>query len=237
MPRFSNNAILSLPDEDFAIKFWSRFQRANVVPHGLVVPCLEWVGARTKKGYGNVAYLGSVRRTSRLAWAIVYGEWPPNELNVCHHCDNPPCGEVSHLFLGTTLDNVRDAESKGRRVPPPIMLGELHIGSKLTEAQIVLIRDRCASGEKQQTVATEMGVTQETISGIARGDTWKHIGGPRTVTELRDVRDLDGRPTTIKALALKYHLPYTALRRRFLREWDLVRALTQPVKADGRRIV
>jgi hypothetical protein len=50
----------------------------------------------------------------RLAYALAYGLVPADTF-VCHHCDNPPCYEPTHLFLGTQHDNTRDSSEKIRR--------------------------------------------------------------------------------------------------------------------------
>lgn len=82
-----------------------------------MTPCKEWVGARDKDGYG----LGradpdrKMRRMHRVEWERHNGSIP-NGMMVCHHCDNPPCLEITHLFLGTAADNTEDMMAKGRYV-------------------------------------------------------------------------------------------------------------------------
>jgi len=78
--------------------------------------CLEWQGARLASGYGLI---GRGRRDEgmayvhRLAWELAHGPIPDG-MFVCHHCDNPPCCNVEHLFLGTHADNMADMVTKGR---------------------------------------------------------------------------------------------------------------------------
>lgn len=75
--------------------------------------CWEWSGYRRKDGYGETSVDGFRLRTHRLAWIIFRGAIPAN-LWVLHHCDNPPCCNPDHLFLGDVLANVRDMIAKGR---------------------------------------------------------------------------------------------------------------------------
>lgn len=79
----------------------------------LSTPCLEWTGARFTRGYGAKKVGGRMRRVHRLEWERVHGLIPEG-MCVLHRCDNPPCYNLDHLFLGTVLDNTRDMIAKGR---------------------------------------------------------------------------------------------------------------------------
>lgn len=75
----------------------------------------EWQGSRDARGYGRIGVNGSrsPQLTHRVAWELANG--PIHDgLYVCHHCDNPPCVTIAHLFLGTNSDNQLDSVSKGR---------------------------------------------------------------------------------------------------------------------------
>lgn len=76
--------------------------------------CLVWTGAMTTDGYGRLKVNGRMERTHRAAWVAHHGPIPSETPLVLHRCDNPPCSEISHLFLGTTQDNVTDKMEKGR---------------------------------------------------------------------------------------------------------------------------
>ena len=80
--------------------------------------CWEWMGARKDKlPYGLIMRgpkgAGLVY-THRVAYEVTYGP-VPDGLLVLHKCDNPPCCNPRHLFLGTHQDNTLDAQTKGRR--------------------------------------------------------------------------------------------------------------------------
>ncbi len=50
------------------------------------------------------------RRLYQLRWDIIL----PRELYVCHECDNLHCIRDLHHFIGTHIDNVKDAAKKGK---------------------------------------------------------------------------------------------------------------------------
>lgn len=128
--------------------------------------CLEWTGFVQR--YGRIFYNGKSHLAHRVAWEITYGEIPEN-LVVCHHCDNPKCVNPKHLFIGTQTDNVADRERKGRNI---VQKGEKCGTAKLTEEQVKEILKSKLSLTK---CAKLYGVTPQAISMIRNRKNWAHI--------------------------------------------------------------
>jgi len=94
----------------------------NQVIPGDTDTCWEWQGSRCKPtrryamsdyDYGVLRFDYKLRLAHRVAWEVHHGDIPDG-LRVLHTCDNPPCVNPNHLFLGTALDNTLDGVAKGR---------------------------------------------------------------------------------------------------------------------------
>jgi hypothetical protein len=101
---------IPIPREHFTDKFYRRFQKHVVQSDG----CWGWVGATYPGGYGMININGINYRAHRVAWTIKFGDIP-DQMCVCHHCDNPKCVRPSHLWLGTQQENQEDKLRKGRQ--------------------------------------------------------------------------------------------------------------------------
>lgn len=83
--------------------------------------CWLWLRGLSSTGYA-VWMIGRRQwRVSHLA-LLSRGIQVPSGFDACHHCDNPPCVNPDHLFVGTRRDNMQDAKAKGRTKGPPMSL-------------------------------------------------------------------------------------------------------------------
>lgn len=147
--------------------FWSK---VDIRTEG---ECWEWKAGKLKKGYGQFTaayYYGYSRLAHRFSYLIKHDELP-NELMVCHTCDNPSCVNPKHLFLGTHIDNMQDCVSKGRHFHSEFQ-GEAHWKARLTESDIIAIR---ADTRKLTEIGKDYGCSKSHIGHIKRRRIWKHV--------------------------------------------------------------
>ena len=158
-------------DESVVKRFWRK------VVKGSADECWAWTGAKSRPGYGVLTMMDPKpvnRLAHRLSWAIAHGD-PPPDMAVCHTCDNPPCVNPAHLFLGTRGDNLADMRRKGRGSPPPHYTGSKHHSTPFTEADVLEIRAACAAGANQSAIARKWGVSSNAINRIVHRKSWTHI--------------------------------------------------------------
>lgn len=131
--------------------------------------CWLWRGATAKNGYGHFS-VGFFSVLAHRFSALLVNPTLPKTTLVRHKCDNPPCVNPDHFQYGTHADNSRDMVERGRSKK-----GRTHWNVKLTELDIVTIRERVGSGEAQRNLAAEYKVSQPTISEIVTRRTWAHL--------------------------------------------------------------
>ena len=93
----------------------------------------------------------------------------------CHTCDNPACVNPSHLYEGTPQDNARDCDNRRRR---PVGEQVERPRRKLTQDQVVTMREKAAEGAPATALAKHFGVGSSTVSRIIAGEAWAHAPGP-----------------------------------------------------------
>lgn len=151
---------------------WRRFWK--YVPTGLPDDiCWPWQSSLDAHGYGQLSDKPNrtVLKAHRLSYEAHYGSLP-DDVWICHRCDNPECVNPRHLFAGTPADNHADMVSKGRHSYPPRMLGDNHPQRLLSESDVIEIRK---SGKDRKELASIYGVSVSTITAVLVRQNWKHL--------------------------------------------------------------
>lgn len=163
----AQHAVLTAPAQAIPEKrLASIMKKVSKVDSG----CWEWTGKRNHDGYARVRINGPMRYLHRAIYATLVGP-VPRDLCVCHSCDNRACVNPDHLFLGTHDDNMKDMAQKGRSKGGR-RAGQPHGIVKLNPDLVRAIR---ADTRSQRAIAIELGVCQQTVSGVKRGRVWSHV--------------------------------------------------------------
>jgi len=146
--------------------FWARVNRAGDDE------CWLWLGKAKVRGYGRISFQGRRWLTHRLSYTLTYGPIPDG-LDALHTCDNRPCVNPHHLFLGTDIDNAHDCVAKGRR---PSAVGSSNARAILDEDKVrearALFRPYYMTARK---LAETYGVSTGTMKKAINGSRWTHV--------------------------------------------------------------
>ena len=133
--------------------------------------CLDFTGSKDANGYGDF-YIGNRpdiaegrhSGANRVAHTLWVGPLRDGEF-ACHHCDRPQCIEPGHLFAGKPIDNSADMAAKMRG-----KMGLEHHGAKLSDEQVLIIRNSPRARGSGSALAREFGVDRSCISAIRAGN-------------------------------------------------------------------
>lgn len=166
---------------------WDRFD-PKVDRSGGPDACHVWTGGTAKGGYGVVGMWDSstkkqqMKKSHRLAWEFAFGPIP-DDLFVCHRCDNPPCCNPSHLFLGTCKQNLADMRAKGRHshgeghsalLRARGIRGINHPTAKLKPTDLAEIRQFKRLGLTIREISDWFKIGRSQVYRVINGETWKH---------------------------------------------------------------
>lgn len=134
--------------------------------------CWPWMAAFRRKDekYGAFYLQGRHQPAHKAAWICVNGKVDKGWV-VCHRCDNPPCCNPNHLFLGTPQDNDTDRVKKGRQCR-----GEKQKYAVLTDDKVRQIRSMKALGPT--TVSRKLGIKYHLVWDVIHGRSWRHVQCP-----------------------------------------------------------
>ena len=136
--------------------------------------CWEWQGSRGKASHGQTWAYSKHILAHRLSYLLHKGPIPEGLL-VCHSCDNPPCINPKHLFLGTFQDNIDDMMKKGRHAKIKGLRGSTNGNSKLNNKQVKAIKKKLKDGVTILKLAKEFKVSRMLLYYIRDGKQWTHI--------------------------------------------------------------
>src|ERR1700674_5684090 len=146
-------------------RFWANFTDRD--------PSKCWIWPRkVSRRHAGVMINSYKFGVHRLAWMLANGPIP-DDLFVLHNCpggDNPRCCNPTHLFLGTSTDNMADRDAKGRQPR-----GERHGNSIYIEDEIRLIRRLHREGWSVNDLIRRFRRGKSCLYKIVQRRAWKHV--------------------------------------------------------------
>jgi hypothetical protein len=130
--------------------------------------CVDWPWGRNDSGYGKIKYRRKDCSPHRLVCEMVHGPCLSG-MEAAHSCGRRICASGRHLRWDTPKGNHAD-----RHIHGTALLGEAGGSAKLTNAQVLKIRELAGSTSKRQ-LAFRYGVSRRTIFLIVNRRTWTHV--------------------------------------------------------------
>lgn len=162
-------------------RFWIKVKKTK--------DCWLWTAYKDKNGYGRFWFDKKLMLSHRFSWEIKNGKIKEG-MFACHSCDNPTCVNPDHLFIGTCLDNMRDAKAKGKyvgrgqyfmrdyslkRKMENLPRGENHPNSKMTEKKVIEARKLREMGFPIGKLARKFGLTYTPMYMILKRKHWRNV--------------------------------------------------------------
>lgn len=131
--------------------------------------CWVWTGYRNTSGYGVMNISRKPKGAHRVSYELFRGSIGEGML-VCHRCDNPPCVNPDHLFLGKSADNARDMSEKDRH-----RFGFTNGGHALRMLTPEQVREIRSDPRPQRVIGEEYGINQSNVWCIKHRRSYKNV--------------------------------------------------------------